>query len=78
MKTVTASEANRRFSRVLHDATRGEEFVILSRGKPVATIGPINRTTGKAGRTARTTLLARLRRQASSGHTWTRDELYED
>ncbi|MBU1666080.1 MAG: type II toxin-antitoxin system Phd/YefM family antitoxin [Gammaproteobacteria bacterium] len=38
MKTVTAAEANRQFSRVLREIGQGETFTVLSRGKAVATI----------------------------------------
>jgi antitoxin (DNA-binding transcriptional repressor) of toxin-antitoxin stability system len=77
MKTVTAAEANRQFSRVLREIGQGETFTVLSRGTPVATIAPAN--AGEALRhAAKATLLARLRGQAASGaRNWTRDELYE-
>lgn len=78
MKTVTAAEANRQFSRVLREISQGETFTVLSRGTPVATIAPAK--AGEASqRVAKTTLLARLRgQQASGARTWTREELYEE
>ena len=78
MKTVTAAEANRNFSSLLREARQGEVYIVLSRGKPVATIGPAR--SGDAERaSAKETLMARLRGQKVTGvRNWTRDELYED
>jgi len=77
MKTVTAADANRQFSRVLREAAQGEVFVVVSRGKPVATIGPAK--TDAQRHTGKEALLARLRSQTVTGaRTWSRDELYED
>jgi prevent-host-death family protein len=78
MKTVTAADANRQFSRVLREVAQGEVFTVVSRGKPVATIGPAHKTEATR-HTPKETLMARLRSQSVTGaRTWTRDELYED
>jgi len=47
MKQVTATEAARRFSEVL-DSVEGEQesFVVVRRGRAVATIGPATGATG--------------------------------
>ena len=77
MRTVRATDANRQFSSVLKRVTQGEEFLIVSRGKPVATISPV-KISGKARLAARDVLLKRLRGQKPSGvRNWIRDELYE-
>ena len=77
MPTVSAADANRRFSSVLRDVTAGETFTVLSRGKPVATIAPYGHDTIRR-QPARRRLVDRLRGQASTGErAWTRDELYE-
>lgn len=77
MKTVTAAEANRQFSRVLREISQGETFTVLSRGTPVATIAPA-RAGEVAQRAAKSTLLTRLRGQPASGERdWAREELYE-
>ncbi len=77
MQTVRAVDANRQFSSVLKQVSQGEEFLVISRGKPVATISPVR----KADNThvaARNMLLERLCSQETTGvRTWTRDELYE-
>lgn len=78
MKTITASDANRHFSRVLREVSQGEAFVVISRGKSVATIGPMNRSSQWAQST-RAALIERLRSQSVTGVIpWTRQELYED
>lgn len=77
MKTLTAAEANRQFSRVLREVGQGETFTVVSRGTPVATILPIN-AGGSQRDMARAALLDRLKGQAASGaRDWLRDELYE-
>jgi prevent-host-death family protein len=42
MKTITASNANRGFSKLLREVSAGEEITILSRGEPVAKITSLN------------------------------------
>ena len=79
MKTVTAADANRQFSALLRRVTQGEQIVITTRGKPVATLAPLAPVRDKAREAARSRLLVRLRSQPTSGtqRTWTRDELYD-
>ena len=77
MKTVTAAEANRQFSRVLREIGQGETFTVLSRGKVVATIAPAKFVDTRRD-AAKAALLERLRKLKASGvRKWTRDELYE-
>jgi len=77
MKTISAADANRHFSALLRDVSTGEVFTVLSRGRPVATIGPAHASAG--GRdAARLSLVERLHSQSPAGpRNWTRDELYE-
>lgn len=78
MKTVTAAEANRQFSAILRDASQGEEMTIVSRGRPVATIGPI-KTDSLDRKVAKESLISRLKNNdISGGRNWTRNELYDD
>jgi prevent-host-death family protein len=80
MKTVTAAMANRNFSALLRDVARGEHVLVTSRGKPVATIAPVDAGAAELEReAAKQRLLARLASQPISGHPrhWTRDELYD-
>jgi len=76
MKTVSAADANRHFSSVLRDVASGQVVTVLSRGKPVATIGPVAAKSDQR-QVAKNGLLERLNRQPPSGQReWSRDELY--
>lgn len=77
MKTISAADANRHFSSLLRDVATGEVITVLSRGKPVATIGPAG-SGGMEREAAKRNLFGRLHQQQPSGaRDWTRDELYE-
>jgi len=78
MKTISAAEANRHFSEVLREVTRGQTILITSRGRPVATLGPASdRPQVRAA--AKEALLARLsKRKASGARNWVRADLYGD
>jgi len=77
MQTVRAVDANRQFSSVLKQVSQGEEFLVISRGKPVATIAPV-RKADTAHVAAHKLLLERLSHQEPGGvRNWTREELYE-
>lgn len=77
MKTVSAADANRHFSSVLRDVASGQVVTVVSRGKPVATIGPVS-VKNRQLQAARSSLVERLNRQPASGQQrdWSRDELY--
>jgi prevent-host-death family protein len=78
MKTVSAAEANRHFSKILRDVRAGETVLVTSRGEPVAKIIPAD--AGKPDRTeALERLFARLDSQPALGlPRICRDELYDD
>lgn len=77
MKTVTAANANRKFSSLLRSAAEGEEVLVLSRGRPAARIVPVE-AASKDRKQAQAALLRRLKAQAATGRrTWRRGELYE-
>jgi len=77
MQTVRAADANRHFSNVLKQVSQGEEFLVISRGKPVATILPVKKA-DSSHHAARELLFRRLTSQEVIGtrRSWTRDELY--
>lgn len=80
MKTVTAAEANRQFSALLRRVAGGETLLVTSRGKPVATIAPVDAAAVDATRErARQRLLEHLRRVRPTGvaRDWSRNELYD-
>lgn len=76
-KAISATEANRQFSRLLDEVRQGRSYVVTSHGEPVARISPVDQS-GTAIAHARKSLLANLRKQkiVNLGR-WTRDELYE-
>ncbi|MBW7850071.1 MAG: type II toxin-antitoxin system prevent-host-death family antitoxin [Rhodospirillales bacterium] len=77
MRTVSAAEANREFSKLLRVVRDGETVVVTSHGTPVATISPAERGLAERAR-GRQRLLERLRAQpAAEVGRWSRDELYD-
>ncbi len=76
-KSVSAADANRRFSELLRHVKQGKSVVVTSHGKPVARMVPVGGDDAVAAR-ARDALLIRLRRAPTVDvGRWTRDELYE-
>jgi prevent-host-death family protein len=79
MKSVSAADANRHFSRLLREVARGARITVTSRGKPVATISGADGLAPERD-AARRDLLARLRKLpagTSGRRDWTRDDLYD-
>ncbi len=77
-KTISAADANRKFSQILQKVREGTSYVVTSHGKPVARIVPAEEAL-EAQREAREKLLVRLRSQpALNAGPWTRDELYDE
>ena len=67
-KTVSAADANRRFSELLRTVKKGRNVIVTSHGKPVVRITPVVDDDR-----------ARLRKERPvSAGRWTRDELYDD
>jgi prevent-host-death family protein len=77
-ETVSAADANRKFSLILRGVRDGHSFVVTSHGRPVARIIPADKHESAVSG-ARAALLSRLERQpvVHAGH-WTRDDLYKD
>lgn len=78
MKYVSATEANRQFSKLLSEVKAGKGIIVTSRGKPVAKMIPADAEV-EARRRAHAQLIERVHKQPISGEErdWTRDELYE-
>lgn len=75
-KTIPIGAATRSLSKLLEEVKRGHSFVITSRGRPVATIGPVAGPS-RVEAAAREILFKRLREQPVVDKVrWTRDELY--
>lgn len=80
MKTVSAAEANRSFSKLLGGVDKGEAFLITSRGRPVAKLIPAMDDAAEKLRkeAARQRFLDSLRRRPVLNlPRTTRDEIYD-
>lgn len=42
-RAISASEANQHFSELLRDVAEGDSFTVMSRGRPVARVLPVDR-----------------------------------
>ena len=81
-KSVSAADANRKFSELLRGVRKGRSYIVTSHGEPVAKLVPAEQD-ARIFAGARSALLARLKAQravqgAKARKRWTRDELYED
>jgi prevent-host-death family protein len=84
MKTVTAADANRHFSKLLQEARSGQSIEITSHGTPIARLVPANdgdaelESRRRMMEERRKLLFDRLRSQpAMNAGKMTRDEIYE-
>lgn len=80
--TVTATEANRSFSKLLREVERGERVEITSHGKRVAAIIPLDDEDEETIRQRQLAALAKLQKRWATREfkvigPWTREELYE-
>ncbi len=79
-RSITATEANREFSRVIGEVANGETYVVTSHGKPVMKIMPVKKSavdpTLVASRRAH---LAELRNKPAmeDHHRFSRDDFYD-
>jgi prevent-host-death family protein len=76
-KTISAADANRKFSQLLREVREGRSYVVTSHGRPVARIAPV---TEEYNSKAKAALLAHLEarpvRRRPIG-PWKRDDLYD-
>ena len=76
-QSVSAAEANRKFSELLSGIRKGHSYVVTTHGKPIAKIIPIT-SFDTASQKARDILLTRLRSERiKTIGRWKRDELHE-
>ena len=77
-KAVSAADASRRFSQLLHGVRQGRSYIVTSHGHPIARISPVDEP-GMVPTGARDALIDRLRHQSvAKAGRWTRDEFYGD
>jgi len=77
---VGVFEGRNRFSELVEAAERGEETIVLKRGKPVAKLVPINDAESRAAGVRRALEIARkagARITARNGRRFTHEELME-
>jgi len=74
-KAISASEANQHFSELLREVSEGESFTVMSRGRAVARVSPIDRQAEKRAVGRLLAFVASLPVR-HSGH-WSRADLYE-
>jgi prevent-host-death family protein len=79
MGQISATDANRNFSKLLRQVEKGERVTITKDGKPIAVIAPISATEDVEHQNARETLMALLREGVALGYTGPldRDALHE-
>lgn len=75
-RAITASEANQRFSEMLRDVADGDSFTVLSRGRPVARVTPVDRIDRQRSMDRLFAFLETM--PLRQGKAWTREQLYED
>jgi prevent-host-death family protein len=78
-KSISAAEANRKFSEVLRGVREGRSYVVTSHGRPVARIAPVDGEEHRRGK-AKEALLAHLKARPVLRKPigrWKRDELYD-
>jgi prevent-host-death family protein len=77
-QSISAADANRRFSELLRGVRSGGSYTITSHGRPVARIVPFEQES-RATTGARRVLFARLASEAIVDvGRWTRESLYEE
>lgn len=74
-RAISASEANQRFSELLRDVAEGDSFTVISRGRPVARVLPVDRDQERRSIARFLKFVADLPRRRAG--PWSRDDLYE-
>jgi len=74
-RVISASEANQRFSELLREVATGESFTVMSRGRAVARVLPIDRDREQRSVERLLAFVARL--PVRHAGNWSRDDLYE-
>ena len=73
-RAISASEANQNFSKLLREVGRGETFVVMSRGRAVAKVVPVDAPDAAQPVDELLSWLDALPRRDAG--RWTRDDLY--
>lgn len=74
-RAISASEANQRFSEMLREVGQGDSFVVMSRGRAVARVVPVDADAKQKSAKRLLDFVGKLPRRNVA--PWTRDELYD-
>lgn len=74
-KAISASEANQHFSELLREVSEGESFTVMSRGRAVARVLPVDRDQERRSIDRLLAFVSGLPVRYSGN--WSRDDLYE-
>lgn len=74
-RAISASEANQRFSELLRDVADGVSYTVMSRGRPVARVLPVDR--GQEQRSVERLLRFVADLPIHHAGDWSRADLYE-
>jgi prevent-host-death family protein len=74
-KAISASEANQHFSELLRDVAKGQSFTVMSRGRPVARVLPVDRQQERRSVERLLTFVTAL--PVRHAGPWSRSDLYE-
>lgn len=74
-RAISASEANQHFSQLLRGVAEGESFTVMSRGRPVARVLPVDRVQGQRSLERLLQFVKGLPIRHSGN--WSRSDLYE-
>lgn len=76
-RTIKASEANQRFSEMLRQVQAGDSFVVLSRGRPVARVTPVDPKLQEQAERVRALSRKFKERPRLQAYGWKREDLYD-
>ena len=74
-RAISASEANQHFSELLRDVAEGQSFTVMSRGRPVARVLPVDREQERRSVDRLLEFVAAL--PIRHAGPWSRDDLHE-
>ena len=74
-RAISASDANQRFSELLREVSEGESFTVMSRGRAVARVLPVDRDREQRSIQYLLNFVSGL--PIRHAGNWSRDDLYE-
>ncbi|MEP7221575.1 MAG: type II toxin-antitoxin system prevent-host-death family antitoxin [Novosphingobium sp.] len=74
-RAISASEANQHFSEMLREVADGESYTVMSRGRAVARVQPVDRASEQGAVMRLLTFVATL--PVRHAGDWSRESLYE-